>query len=160
MAVGDNSKEPFDSLLKDYSAIQQQLAHDKTDRLKDSINDFDSDIHVTCRSRFPTGQSAVQFMEDLKELDEATEQAFQANDLEAARIQFGKISAALITLLSDYRPPLTQDVEGDDVSDVEKITRSMASNGTGDSQSVHRNRDVQLRPNIGSIGDNELKAVR
>ena len=35
-------------------------------------------------------------MESLKELDEATEPAFQANDLETARIQFGKISAALI----------------------------------------------------------------
>jgi len=33
--LGDNSKEPFDSLLNDYSAIQEQLAHDKTNRLKD-----------------------------------------------------------------------------------------------------------------------------
>jgi Cu(I)/Ag(I) efflux system membrane fusion protein len=49
------------------------------------------------------------FIEDLKELDEATEPAFQANDLVTARIHFGKISAALIKLLSDYRPALTQD---------------------------------------------------
>ena len=47
-------------------------------------------------------------MEDLKDLDEATERAFQASNLETARIQFGKISGALITLLSDYRPPLTE----------------------------------------------------
>ena len=45
----------------------------------------------------------------LKELDEATEPAFQASDLETTRIQFGKISAALIKLLSDYRPALTQE---------------------------------------------------
>jgi len=107
--LGDNSKEPFDSLLKDYSTIQQQLSRDKTDRLKDSINDFDSDIHVIAGADFQLGNRQSQFMEDLKDLDEATERAFQATDLETARIQFGKISAALITLLSDYRPPLTQE---------------------------------------------------
>jgi len=41
--LGANSKEAFDSLLNDYSTIQAQLAHDKADLLKDSINDFDSD---------------------------------------------------------------------------------------------------------------------
>jgi Cu(I)/Ag(I) efflux system membrane fusion protein len=107
--LGGNSKEPFDSLLKDYSAIQEQLAHDKTDRLKDSINDFDSDIHVIAGSDFQLGNRQSQFMENLKELDEATEPAFQTNDLEMTRIQFGKISAALIKLLSDYRPALTQE---------------------------------------------------
>jgi hypothetical protein len=45
-------------------------------------------------------------MESLKELDEAIEPVFQTNNLETARIQFGKISAALIKLLSDYRPAL------------------------------------------------------
>jgi Cu(I)/Ag(I) efflux system membrane fusion protein len=107
--LGGNSKEPFDSLLKDYSAIQEQLAHDQTDRLKDSINDFDSDIHVIAGADFQLGNRQPQFMESLKELDKATEPAFQANDLETARIQFGKISAALIKLLSDYRPALTQE---------------------------------------------------
>jgi membrane fusion protein, copper/silver efflux system len=107
--LGGNSKEPFDSLLKDYSAIQEQLAHDKTDRLKDSINDFDSDIHVIAGVDFQLGNRQSQFMESLKELDEATEPAFQASDLETTRIQFGKISAALIKLLSDYRPALTQE---------------------------------------------------
>ena len=97
-------------------------------------------------------------MESLKELDEATEPAFQANDLETARIQFGKISAALIKLLSDYRPASNSGVEGDDVSDVDKITRSMASNGSGDSQSVHRNRDVHLRANNRLDRDNELES--
>jgi membrane fusion protein, copper/silver efflux system len=107
--LGGNSKEPFDSLLKDYSAIQEQLAHDKADRLKDSINDFDSDIHVIAGTDFQLGNRQSQFMESLKELDEATEPAFQAKDLEMARIQFGKISAALIKLLSNYRPVLTQE---------------------------------------------------
>ena len=107
--LGDNSKEPFDSLLKDYSTIQQQLSRDKTDRLKDSINDFDSDIHVIAGADFQLGNRQSQFMEDLKDLDEATERAFQASNLETTRIQFGKISAALITLLSDYRPPLTRE---------------------------------------------------
>jgi membrane fusion protein, copper/silver efflux system len=107
--LGGNSKKPFDSLLNDYAAIHAQLAHDKTDRLKDSVNDFDSDIHVIAGADFHLGSRQPLFMESLKELDEATEPAFQANDLEKARIQFGKISAALIKLLSDYRPPLTQD---------------------------------------------------
>jgi membrane fusion protein, copper/silver efflux system len=107
--LGGNSKEPFDSLLKDYSAIQEQLAHDKADRLKDSINDFDSDIHSIAGADFQLGSRQPLFMEELKELDQATEPAFQANDLETARIQFGKISAALIKLLSDYPPLLTQD---------------------------------------------------
>ena len=107
--LGANSKEPFDSLLKDYSAFERQLAQDQTDRLKDSINDFDSDIHVIAGADFRLGNRQSQFMESLKELDEATEPAFQVNDLETVRIQFGKISAALIKLLTDYRPALTQE---------------------------------------------------
>jgi membrane fusion protein, copper/silver efflux system len=107
--LGGNSTELFDSLLKDYSVIREHLANDKTDRLKDSINDFDSDIHVIAGANFQLGNQQSLFMEGMKELDEATERAFQANDLETARIQFGKISAALIKLLSDYRPALTQD---------------------------------------------------
>jgi Cu(I)/Ag(I) efflux system membrane fusion protein len=106
--LGDSSKASFDSLLKDYSAIQQKLARDETDRLRDSINDFDSDIHVLAGHDFQLGNRQSQFMQNLKELDEATEQAFQTNDLETERIAFGHISAALITLLFDYRPPLTQ----------------------------------------------------
>jgi hypothetical protein len=78
-------------------------------RLKDSINDFDSDIHVIAGANFQLGSRQSLFMEDLKELDEATEPAFQANELETARIQFGKISAALIKLLSDYPPALTRE---------------------------------------------------
>ena len=108
-SLGNNSKQPFDSLLKDYSAVQQQLAQDKTERLKETINDFDSDIHVLAGTDFQLGNRQSQFMEDLKELDEVTESAFQAGDLETARIQFGKMSAGLITLLSDYRPVLTQE---------------------------------------------------
>ena len=41
---------------------------------------------------------------------------------------------------------------------LEKITGSMASNGPGDSQSLHRNRDVQLRANHRLDRDNELKS--
>jgi hypothetical protein len=87
--------------------------------------------------------------------------SFQVNDLEIARIQFGKISAALIKLLSDYRPARScsnSGVEADDVSDVDKITGSMASNGSRDSQSVHRNRDVHLWANNRLERDNELKS--
>jgi Cu(I)/Ag(I) efflux system membrane fusion protein len=106
--LGENSKEPFDSLLKDYSAIEEQLAQGQTDRLKDLINDFDGDIHVLAGADFQLGNRQSQFMKALKEFDEATEQAFQANGLDPVRIQFGTLSTALITLLSDYRPPLTQ----------------------------------------------------
>ena len=56
-----------------------------------------------------TGNQQSQFMESLKELGAATEPAFQASDLDTARIQFGKINAALIKLLSEYHPALTQE---------------------------------------------------
>ncbi len=107
--LGGNSKVPFDSLLRDYLAMQERLAKNQTDRLKDSLNDFDSDIHVIAGINFHLGNRQGQFMESLKELDEATEPAVQGNDLETARVQFGKISAALIKVLSDYHPALTQD---------------------------------------------------
>jgi hypothetical protein len=158
--LGGNSKEPFDSLLKDYSAIQEQLAHDKTDRLKDSINGFDSDIHVIAGADFQLGNRQSQFMESLKELDEATEPAFQANDLETARIQFGKISAALIKLLSDYRPALTQEWK---VMMCPMWTKSPA-------RWLQRDQEIHnpfigaamstCGQTIGSIGTMNLKAVR
>ena len=158
--LGGNSKEPFDSLLKDYSAIQEQLAHDKTDRLKDSINDFDSDIHVIAGADFQLGNRQSQFMESLKELDEATEPAFQANDLETARIQFGKISAALIKLLSDYRPALTQEWK---VMMCPMWTKSPARWLQTD-QEIHNpfigTAMSTCGQTIGSIGTMNLKAVR
>jgi membrane fusion protein, copper/silver efflux system len=158
--LGGNSKEPFDSLLNDYSAIQEQLAHYKTDRLQDSINDFDSDIHVIAGASFQLGNRQSSFMEDLKELDEATEPAFQANDLDTARIHFGKISAALIKLLSDYRPVLTQDWK---VMTCPMWTKSPARWLQTD-QEVHNPFRGTAMSNcgkiIGSIGTMNLKAVR
>ena len=158
--LGDNSKEPFDSLLKDYSTIQQQLARDKTDRLKDSINDFDSDIHVIAGADFQLGNRQSLFMERLKELDEATEPAFQANDLETARIQFGKISAALIKLLSDYPPALTREWK---VMMCPMWTKSPARWLQTD-QEIHNPFIGTAMSNcgqtIGSIGTMNLKAVR
>ena len=158
--LGGNSKEPFDSLLNDYSAIQEQLAHDKTDRLKDSINDFDSDIHVIAGADFQLGSRQSLFMESLKELDEATEPAFQANDLETARVQFGKISAALIKLLSDYPPALTQDWK---VMMCPMWTKSPARWLQTD-QEIHNpfigTAMSDCGQTIGSIGTMNLKAVR
>ncbi|HEV3209249.1 MAG TPA: efflux RND transporter periplasmic adaptor subunit, partial [Chthoniobacterales bacterium] len=158
--LGGNSKEPFGSLLHDYSAIQEQLAHDKMDRLKDSINDFDSDIHVIAGANFQLGSRQSLFMERLKELDEATEPAFQANDLETARIQFGKISAALIKLLSDYPPALTQEWK---VMMCPMWTKSPARWLQTD-QEIHNPFIGTAMSNcgqtIGSIGTMNLKAVR
>ncbi|MBV9299117.1 MAG: efflux RND transporter periplasmic adaptor subunit [Verrucomicrobia bacterium] len=158
--LGENSKEPFDSLLKDYSAIQQQLAQDKTDRLKDSINDFDSDIHVIAGADFQLGNRQPQFMEELKALDEATERTFQANDLDGARIQFGNMSAALITLLTDSRPPLTQEWK---VMTCPMWKKSPARWLQAD-QEIHNPFIGTAMPNcgqtIGSIGTMNLKAVR
>jgi RND family efflux transporter MFP subunit len=158
--LGDNSREPFDSLLKDYSAIQQQLAHDETDRLKDSINDFDSDIHVIAGADFQLANRQSQFMQDLKKLDEATEQAFAANGLETARIQFGNLSAALITLLSDYRPPLTR------AWNVMRcpIWKKSPARWLQTDQEIHNPFIGTATPRcgqiVGSIGTNELKAAR
>jgi membrane fusion protein, copper/silver efflux system len=158
--LGPNSKEPFDSLLKDYAALQQQLAQDKTDRLKDLINDFDSDIHVIAGADFQLGNRQSKFMEDLKGLDEATEQAFQSRDLETARIAFGKISAALITLLSDYPPPLTQEWQ---VMMCPRWEKSPAQWLQTDRE-IHNPFMGAAMPNcgqtIGSIGTMNLKAAR
>jgi membrane fusion protein, copper/silver efflux system len=158
--LGRNSKEPFDSLLKDYAVVQQQLAQDKTDRLKDSINDFDSDIHVIAGADFQLGNRQSKFMEDLKELDEATEQAFQTSDLETSRIAFGKISAALITLLSDYPPPLTQEWQ---VMMCPMWEKSPARWLQTDRE-IHNPFMGTAMPNcgqtIGSIGTMNLKAAR
>jgi membrane fusion protein, copper/silver efflux system len=158
--LGGNSKEPFDSLVNDYAAIQEQLAHDKTDRLTDSVNDFDSDIHVIAGANFQLGSRQSLFMEDLKELDEATEPAFQAKDLETARVQFGKISAALIKLLSDYPPALTQEWK---VMICPMWTKSPARWLQTD-QEVHNpfigTAMSDCGQTIGSIGTMNLKAVR
>jgi len=158
--LGQNAKEPFDSLLKDYSVVQQQLAQDKTDHLKDSINDFDSDIHVIAGADYQLGNRQSKFMEDLKELDEATEPASQARDLEMSRLAFGKISAALITLLADYSPPLTRDWQ---VMICPRWKKSPARWLQTDQQ-IHNPFFGTSLPNcgqtIGSIGTMNLKAIR
>jgi hypothetical protein len=113
--LGQNSKEPFDSLLKDYSVVQQQLAQDKTD---------------------------------------------QARDLEMSRLAFGKISAALITLLADYSPPLTRDWQ---VMMCPRWKKSPARWLQTD-QEIHNPFLGTALPNcgqtIGSIGTVNLKAIR
>jgi len=158
--LGQNSKEPFDSLLKDYSVVQQQLAQDKTDHLKDSINDFDSDIHVIAGADYQLGNRQSKFMEDLKELEEATEPAYKARDLEMSRLAFGKISAALITLLADYSPPLTRDWQ---VMMCPRWKKSPARWLQTDQQ-IHNPFLGTALPNcgqtIGSIGTMNLKAIR
>ena len=158
--LGATSKEPFDALLNDYSTVQAQLAHGKADLLKDSINDFDSDIHVIAGANFNLGSQQSMFMEDLKELDEATEPAFRANDLERARIQFGKISEALIKLLSDYHPALTQEWK---VMLCPKWTKSPAQwlqTGSEIHNPFIGSADSNCSQTIGLIGSMNLKALR
>jgi RND family efflux transporter MFP subunit len=158
--LGANAREPFDSLLKDYSAIQHQLADDETDRLKNSINDFDSDIHAIAGANFQLANRQTEFMQDLKELDEATEQAFQANGLDPERIQFGNLSAALITLLTDYRPPLSQ------AWNVIRcpIWKKSPAQWLQTDREIHNpflgTATPQCGQSIGSLGTNEVKAVR
>jgi membrane fusion protein, copper/silver efflux system len=159
-ALGQNSKKPFDSLLKDYSAVQQQLAQDKTDHLKDSINDFASDIHLIAGADYQLGNQQSKFMEDLKELDKATEPAFQARDLEMSRQAFGQISAALLNLLADYPPPLTQEWQ---VMVCPRWKKSPARWLQTDRQ-IHNPFLGTASPNCGqstgSIGTTNLKAIR
>ena len=96
----------------------------------------------------------------MKELDEATEQGFQANGLETARIQFGNISSALITLLSDYRPPLTQEWN----VMMCPIWKKSPARWLQTDQEIHNPFIGTTAPQcgqiIGPIGANELKAVR
>jgi hypothetical protein len=156
--LGITSKEPFDSLLKDYSTIEQLLAEDRIDRLKDSINDFDSDIHVIAGANFQLANRQSEFMERLKELHESTEQAFQTNDLERARIQFGRLSAALIRLLSDFQPALTRQWK----VMICPIWKKSPARWLEAGQEIHSPYIGIATSNcskiIGSIGDDELNA--
>jgi hypothetical protein len=106
------------------------------------------------------GSRQSLFMGDLKELDEATEPAFRANDLETARVQFGTISAALIKLLSDFHPALTQEWE---VMKCPRWTKSPAQwLQTG--REIHNpfigTASSNCGQTIGPIGTTNLKALR
>jgi membrane fusion protein, copper/silver efflux system len=159
-SLGAISKEPFDALLNDYSTIRAQLTNDKADLIRDSINDFDSDIHAIAGANFNLGSQQSMFMEELKELDEATEPAFRANDLETARIQFGKISEALIKLLSDYHPALTQEWKVMLCSKWRKSPAQWLQTGSEIHNPFIGTAGSDCGQTIGLIGATNLKALR
>jgi membrane fusion protein, copper/silver efflux system len=94
-------------LVANYLQVQQMFVHDKTDGLPSLARKMSGEIQQITDSPIQPAQEAASYHEQLASLEHALGM-LDTNDLQAARIQFGNVSAELIALLKKYSPPLNQ----------------------------------------------------
>jgi membrane fusion protein, copper/silver efflux system len=95
----------YQPVLASYLAIQQQLAKDKLDGLAAEVARLGKQVQVVAKSDVKPTDRADDYIKHIGALAAALD-AFQAGNLDEARVAFGKVSAALISVLTEFPPPL------------------------------------------------------
>ena len=95
----------YQPVIAAYLAIQKQLAQDKPDGLAGQITKLRECVQAVAKSEVKPAQRADEYQRRLAMLTVALGQ-FKAGSLDDARVDFGKVSAALVALLSDFAPPM------------------------------------------------------
>lgn len=91
-------------VIESYVAVQKALAQDKLAEATSAAAQLRSKVEAAAKPDAASPADPEKFRARLSALADAIA-AFKATTLDEARVQFGKISAALIALESDYPPP-------------------------------------------------------
>ena len=94
-------------LVANYLQIQKMLVQDQTDGLPSLAQKMSEEIQQITDSPDHPAQDAASYQEQLASFKNAVGK-LDTKDLQAARVQFGNVSAELIALLKKYSPPLDQ----------------------------------------------------
>jgi len=95
----------YQPVIAAYLAIQKELAQDKLAGLPGQIIQLRERVQAVVKSEVKPVERAEEYQQRLTALTTALEQ-YKAASLDEARVAFGKVSAALVALLSDFPPPL------------------------------------------------------
>ncbi len=95
----------YEPLLNAYFAMQRTLASDKMEGLASSADAFLAQLERIASAEMNPAKDAAVYRASLKTL-EASAEKFRPANLEDARIQFGQLSADLISLLTQFPPAL------------------------------------------------------
>jgi Cu(I)/Ag(I) efflux system membrane fusion protein len=99
----------YEILLNAYFSIRRTLAHDQMEGVVASADTFRKQLEALLGSDVKPATEADAYHERLRAL-QASATKFQPKDIEEARVQFGQLSADLIALVSQFRPPLGRTV--------------------------------------------------
>ena len=105
MPLPPEARALYQPLLASYLAIQQQLANDKLDGLAAEVAKLSQQVQAIAKSEVKPADRADDYIKHISALA-TTLDAFQMGNLEEARISFGKVSAVLIAVLTEFPPPL------------------------------------------------------
>ena len=95
----------YEPLLDAYFSIRRTLAQDQMEGVAASANTFREQLEALLGSNVKPATEADAFQKRLQAL-QASATKFQPKDIEEARVQFGRLSADLIALLTEFPPPL------------------------------------------------------
>jgi len=99
--------ELFAPLVTDYLSIQTQLAQDSVEGVAEAVDRMRTRTELILSSDVQPPQNADEYRRGLEALKERL-QGFSASDLETARTEFGEVSAAMISLIGHFPPPLDE----------------------------------------------------
>jgi len=100
----------YQPVITAYLAIHRQLSQDKIDALPGQIDRLRECVQAIAKANVHPPERVDDYQQRISAVAAALEQ-YRAANLDDARIHFGKISAALIALLSEFPPPLESPVE-------------------------------------------------
>jgi RND family efflux transporter MFP subunit len=95
----------YQPVITSYLAIQQQLAKDKLAGLTAEVAKLRKQVQIIAKSDVKPADRAADYDKHIVGLAAAVD-AFQATNLDEARVSFGKVSAVLIAVLTEFPPPL------------------------------------------------------
>jgi hypothetical protein len=101
----DGARPLYAPLIDAYLTIQKQLATDQFARVGEAAVHMKEQVEAIAKSDITPAEKAEDYTNRVHALTAAV-QAFQPANLEEARVQFGKLSAALVPLLTEFPPPL------------------------------------------------------
>lgn len=103
--LSPEAKDLYAPLIADYLSIQTKLAQDSVEGVADAVNRMRARTELILSSTVRPPQRAEEYRQAIETLKEQL-QGFAASDIEAARTDFGEVSAAFISLVGHFPPPM------------------------------------------------------
>ncbi len=99
----------YQPVITSYLAIHKQLAQDKLDGLAAQSAQLRDRVQAVAKAEVHPPERVEEYQQRVAAVVTALEQ-FKAGNLDEARVDFGKVSASFIALLTEFPPPLESPV--------------------------------------------------
>lgn len=104
-----NATEVYQPMIESYLALKDSLAHDHPDALKSTAAGLEKWSDAVAKSGVLPSSDVPRYRERLAAFASSLKQ-FDSESLDEARVHFGKVSATLIALLTEFPPALAKPV--------------------------------------------------